>query len=60
MQAYRAANPNASTADILKAISQNRDPIRGQLSKVLSPDQMSKWSTAIKGAKEFVGEELAA
>ena len=60
VQAYRTANPSATTADILKQVSQNRDQIREQLSKVLSPDQMTKWDTAIKGAKEFLGEKLAA
>jgi hypothetical protein len=60
LQAYLTANPNASPADILKQVSQNRDQIREQLGKVLSPDQMSKWDTAIKGAKEFLGEKLAA
>ena len=60
VQAYRTANPNASSADILKAVAQNREQIRQQLSTVLSPDQMTKWDTAIKGAKEFLGEKLAA
>jgi hypothetical protein len=53
-------NPNASTADILKQVAQNRDQIREQLGKVLSPDQMTKWDTAIRGANEFLGEKLAA
>ena len=60
VQAYRTANPNATPGDILKAVAQNRDQIRDQLSKVLSPEQMSKWDTAVKGAKEFLGEKLAA
>jgi len=60
VQAYRTANPNASPADILKAVAQDRDQIRQQLSTVLSADQMTKWDTAIKGAKEFLGEKLAA
>ena len=60
VQAYRTANPNATTGDILKQVAQNRDQIHEQLSKVLSPDQMTKWDTAIKGAKEFLGEKLAA
>ena len=59
VQAYRTANPNASATDILKAVAQNRDQIREQLGKVLNPDQMTKWDTAIKGAKEFLGEKLA-
>jgi hypothetical protein len=60
VQAYRTANPNASPADILRQVAQNRDQIHEQLAKVLSPDQMTKWDTAVKGAKEFLGEKLAA
>jgi hypothetical protein len=60
VQAYRTANPNASTGDILKAVGQHRDQIRQQLGSVLTPDQMTKWDTAIKSAKEFLGEKLAA
>jgi len=60
VQAYRTANPNASPGDILRQVAQNRDQIHEQLSKVLSPDQMTKWDNTIKGAKEFLGEKLAA
>ena len=60
VQAYRAANPNASTADILKTIGQNRDQIREQVVKFLTPDQLSKWDSTLKNAKEFLGEKLAA
>ena len=38
VQAYRTANPNASRADIMKAIGQNRDQIREQVVKFLTPD----------------------
>jgi uncharacterized protein YjbJ (UPF0337 family) len=60
VQAYRTANPNASKADIMKAIGQNRDQIREQVVKFLTPDQLTKWDSAIKNAKEFLGEKLAA
>jgi hypothetical protein len=60
VQAYRTANPNASNADIMKAIAQNRDQIREQVTKFLTPDQLSKWDSAVKNAKEFLGERLAA
>lgn len=60
VQAYRTANPNASTADMLKAVTQNRDQIRAQVVKFLTPDQLSKWDSAVKNAKEFLGEKLAA
>ena len=60
VQAYRTANPNASPADMMKAIGQNRDQIRQQVAGVLTPDQLTKWDSAIKNAKEFLGEKLAA
>ena len=60
VQAYRTANPNASKADIMKAIGQHRDQIREQVVKFLTPDQLTKWDSAVKNAKEFLGEKLAA
>ena len=60
VQAYRTANPNASRADIMKAIGQHRDQIREQVVKFLTPDQLTKWDSAVKNAKEFLGEKLAA
>ena len=60
VQAYRTANPNASKADIMKAIGQNRDQIREQVTKFLTPDKLTKWDSAIKNAKELLGEKLAA
>jgi hypothetical protein len=44
----------------MKAIAQNRDQIREQVTKFLTPDQLSKWDSAVKNAKEFLGEKLAA
>jgi hypothetical protein len=60
VQAYRTANPNASNADILKAIGQHRDQIRQQVVGFLTPEQLTKWDSAVKSAKEFLGEKLAA
>ena len=60
VQAYRTANPNASKADLMKAIGQNRDQIREQVVKFLTPDQLTKWDSSVKNAKEFLGEKLAA
>ena len=60
VQAYRVANPNASKADMVKAVAQHRDQIREQVTKILTPDQLSKWDSALKNAKEFLGEKLAA
>ena len=60
VQDYRSANPNASTADIVKAVASHRDQIREQVVKFLTPEQLTKWDAAVKNAKEFLGEKLAA
>ena len=60
VQAYRSANPNASPADIVKAVSSHRDQLREQVVKFLTPEQLTKWDSAVKSAKEFLGEKLAA
>ena len=60
VQAYRSANPNASPADIVKAVSSHRDQLREQVVKFLTPEQLTKWDAAVKSAKEFLGEKLAA
>lgn len=60
VQAYRTANPNASPADMLKAIAQNRDQIRQQVAGILTSDQLTKWDSTVKNAKEFLGEKLVA
>jgi polyhydroxyalkanoate synthesis regulator protein len=60
VQAYKTANPNVSKGDMVKAIAQHRDQIREQVTKILTPDQLSKWDSAVKNAKEFLGEKLAA
>jgi hypothetical protein len=60
LQAYRAANPNASTADIVRTVAANRDQLREQVVKFLTPEQLTKWDSAVKSAKDFLGEKLAA
>ena len=60
VQAHRTANPNTSTADIVKAVAANRDQLREQLVKFLTPEQLTKWESAVKNAKDLLGEKLAA
>ena len=60
VQAYRTANPNATNADIIKAVASHRDQLREQVVKFLTPEQLTKWDAAVKTAKEFLGEKLAA
>jgi hypothetical protein len=60
VHAYRSANPNASTADIVKEVASHRDQIRERIVKFLTPEQLAKWDAGVKNAKEFLGEKLAA
>jgi len=60
VQAYRTANPNASNADIVRAVASHRDELRARLVNFLTPEQLTKWDAAVKNAKEFLGEKLAA
>ena len=60
VHAYRSANPNASSADIVRAVASHRDQLREQVVKFLTPEQLTKWDAAAKSAKEFLGEKLAA
>ena len=60
VQAYRSANPNATPADIVKAVASHRDELRERVVKFLTPEQLTKWDSAVKSAKEFLGEKLAA
>jgi hypothetical protein len=60
VQAYKTANPNASKADMVRAIAQHRDEIRERVVSFLTPEQLTKWDSAVKNAKEFLGEKLAA
>jgi hypothetical protein len=60
VQAYRTANPDASNADIVRAVASHRDELRARLVNFLSPEQLTKWDAAVKNAKDFLGEKLAA
>jgi hypothetical protein len=60
VQAYRTANPSASNADVIKAVASHREQLRALLVNFLTPEQLTKWDAAVKNAKEFLGEKLAA
>jgi periplasmic protein CpxP/Spy len=57
---YRAANPNATPADIIKEVASHRDQLRQRLVNFLTPEQLKTWDTEISNAKEFLGQKLAA
>jgi len=60
VQEYRRQNPNASQADVLKRLADNRAGIRQRVVDILTPDQLAKWDSEVAKAKDFLGQKLAA
>ena len=60
VQEYKSQNPNASQADLLKKVADNRAELRQRLEKFLTPEQLHKWDAEISKAKEFLGHKLVA
>ena len=57
---YLMNNPNATKADIIAKVKAHRDEIRQRVVNFLSPEQLSKWDSAIAKGKEFLGQKLDA
>lgn len=57
---YKQQNPNATQADMIKKVSDNRESIRQRVVNFLTPEQLSKWDAEVSKAKEFLGQKLAA
>jgi periplasmic protein CpxP/Spy len=60
LQEYKTQNPNASKEDLVKKIAEHRSALRERLVKFLTPEQLTKWDSAMAKAKEFLGQEMAA
>ena len=60
LQEFKQRNPNASREDLMKKIADNRATIRQRLTKILTPEQLTKWDTEVSKAREFLGQKLAA
>ena len=60
VQQYKQQNPNASPADVIKKVAENRAAIRQRIVSFLTPDQLSKWDAEVGKAREFLGQKLAA
>lgn len=56
---YKRQNPNVSTQDILKQVSQHRAEIRQRLVNFLTPEQLAKWDSEVAKAKAFLGQAAA-
>ena len=57
---YLTNNPNATKAEIIAKVKAHRDEIRQRVVNFLSPEQLSKWDSAIAKGKEFLGQKLDA
>lgn len=60
VQQYKQQNPNASPADLIRRVAENRAAIRQRIVNFLTPEQLSKWDAEVGKAKEFLGQKLAA
>ena len=60
VQQYKQQNPNASPADVIKKVAENRAAIRQRIVSFLTPDQLTKWDAEVGKAREFLGQKLAA
>ena len=60
VQQYKQQNPNATPADVIKKVAENRAAIRQRIVSFLTPDQLSKWDAEVSKAREFLGQKLAA
>jgi periplasmic protein CpxP/Spy len=60
VQEYRQQNPNATQADVIKRLSDNRAAIRQRVTSILTPDQLTKWDSEVAKARDFLGQKLAA
>lgn len=57
---YRQQNPNATTADMVKKVLDNRAALRQRVVNFLTPEQLAKWDEEVGRAKEFLGQKIAA
>ena len=60
VQEFKEQNPNASRADILRKVMDNRQALRERLVNFLTPEQLAKWDAEVARAKDFLGHKLAA
>ena len=60
VQEYREHNPNASQADVIKKLADNREAIRQRVVNFLTPEQLAKWDSEVAKSKEFLGLKIAA
>ena len=60
LQEFKQQNPNATQADLIKKVADNREAIRQRVVQFLTPDQLAKWDAEVAKAKDFLGQKLAA
>lgn len=60
VQEYRENNPNASQADVMRKLADNREAIRQRVANILTPEQLTRWDSEVAKSKEFLGLKIAA
>ena len=60
VQEFKQQNPNATPADLVKKVADNREAIRQRVVHFLTPEQLTKWDAEVSKAKEFLGQKVAA
>src|SRR3954463_3813730 len=57
IEEVREKNPNASRADVVTKLRENRTAIRERVVKFLNPEQLTKWDAGGTKAKTFRGAQ---
>jgi periplasmic protein CpxP/Spy len=57
---YLKKNPGTTREDIVDKVKAHRDEIRQRVANFLSPEQLTKWTSEMAKAKEFLGQKLDA
>ena len=58
IEVIREQNPNASKEDKANQLKAVRGSSRERVTKILTPEQLTKWDTEVTKAREFLGERI--
>jgi uncharacterized coiled-coil DUF342 family protein len=60
LREYEREHPEASSEDLLKRLTENRDSVRKSVAAFLTAEQLTQWDAEITRGKKFLGQKLAA
>ena len=58
IEVIREQNPNAAPADVSRQLKEVRGSTRDRVTKILTPEQLTKWDTEVTKAREFLGQRI--